>query len=962
MVIKLHISRFSIIVFILGLFLSFAEAQKSQISLAGEWLFEIDKEDIGVRNKWHGKAFTSRVVLPGTMTSNGKGDDITLNTPWTASIYDSSYFFQPRLDKFRRFYNLKIPFWLTPDKHYVGPAWYRKEIIIPQEWEGKPVKLYIERVHTSSTIWLDDQMIDTTQNSLSTPHVYHLPSDLRPGKHSLTIRIDNRLSAADVGKDSHSVTDHTQGNWNGMIGQMYLEALPSIQIENVQIYPDKTLEHLDIVSLIGNGNKKQERVKLKYEIWDGDQILASSEMAKFASVSPDKSNELKHRIRVGGLLHKWDEFNPKLYTLKVIVGKVTKSYSFGLRHIGVEGKQIMLNGRRIFLRGDVNNCEFPLTGHPPMDVESWLAIFQKLKLMGINHIRFHSWCPPDAAFTAADISGTYLQPEAPTWPNHGTSLGDGRFIDNYIYEETNRMIEHYGNHPSFVMMAAGNEPAGRNQAKYLGAFVEYWKKKDNRRIYTGASVAMSWPLVPENEFMVKSAARGLDWKDKAPSSVDDYSEKIAQYPVPFVTHEQGQWCVFPDFSEIKEYTGVYKARNFELFKEDLKDRGMEKLADDFLMASGKLQALCYKMEIERSLRTKELSGFQLLGVQDFPGQGTATVGVLNAFYKEKPYITPEEFSQFCGPTVPLLKTEKFVWKTSETFKASVSIYHYGAENLDNTPIIWKLQKVDGDTIANGQVATGAIATSRVNEMGTLEIPLHDIKEAIQLKLTLELQGKNIQNSWNIWVYPDIDKDFNPQDIHVTDTLDFQAIYTLINGGKVFLNLHGKVQKGKEVIQSFTPVFWNTSWFKMRPPHTLGLVIDDESKAFQYFPTAYHSDLQWWEIVNNAQVMHLEDFPNSFKPLVRNIDTWFMNRSLATVFEAQAGNGKIIVSSADLLSAHETRPAAKQLFYSLIKYMQSEDFQPKEKVGIRTLMDLSRKKSNFVFDAFTKDAPDELKVK
>lgn len=938
------------------------QAQDNLISLEGEWFFAMDENDTGLDHQWQTKTFNERVRLPGSMNTNGKGDDVTLTTAWTASIYDSSYFFHPRLEKYRRPYNLKLPFWLTPEKHYTGYAWYKKEIQIPESWAKQPLRLYLERVHTASDLWIDNVRIDSTQNSLSTPHIYVIEEGLTTGKHTISLRIDNRLAAADVGKDSHSVTDHTQGNWNGVIGQMYLEKLSQVTLSGAQIYPTDSMSSLQVEISLQNFSKRKKKLSLQYEIYDGEQLIFISKGPTKTQVPPFQTIKSSVKFPVDTLLQLWDEFNPKLYTLKVTDGNQSISQSFGWRNIGVQGKEIHLNGQRIFLRGDVNNCEFPLTGYPPMDTESWLAIFYKLKRMGINHIRFHSWCPPEAAFTAADLVGMYLQPEAPTWANHGTSLGDGRFIDRYVFEETNKMVALYGNHPSFLFLAAGNEPAGRNQVKYLTDFIKYWREKDSRRIYTGASVAMSWPLVPENDYMIKSAARGLDWKTKQPGSMDTYSEKIASYSAPFVTHEQGQWCAFPDFEEISHYTGAYKAKNFELFRDDLKDQGMENLAKDFLMASGKLQALCYKMEMERSLRTPELSGFQLLGVQDFPGQGTALVGVLNAFYEEKGYLSEEDFSRFCADRVLLLETEKFVWKNTEDFSAEVSLFHYGSEDLKNAQITWTVELEDGRELAQGLLEADFLQKGGLRSIGKLEMSLGGLFKPSKLRLKLRLNGTTVQNSWNIWVYPDKDELEIPQDILVTDTLNFDAIVRLMTGGKVFLDLHGKVMKGKEVVQSFTPVFWNTSWFKMRPPHTTGLLIDDKHPVFQNFPTDYYSDLQWWEIVNDAQVMHLEDFPKSFKPLVRNIDTWFMNRRLATIFEARAGEGRIIVSSADLLSDHQNRPVARQLFESILEYMESDAFQPVDKIGVRTLMDLSRKKSEFVFDPFTKDAPDELKVK
>src|SRR5690606_10529636 len=154
------------------------------------------------------------------------------------------------------------------------------------------------------------------------------------------------------------------------------------------------------------------------------------------------------------------------------------------------------------------------------------------------------------------------------------------------------------------------------------------------------------------------------------------------------------------------------------------------------------------------------------------------------------------------------------------------------------------------------------------------------------------------NDWDFWVYPAKTPEIK-SDVYYTTVLDNKAKSVLDKGGKVFLNASGKVVKGKEVVMHFVPVFWTTSWFKMRPPHVTGMLIQNKSAAFAEFPTNFDSDLQWWDVANRSQAMILEDFPVGFKPLVQPIDTWFLNRRLALVYEAKVGKGKLVVSSADL---------------------------------------------------------------
>ena len=399
----------------------------------------------------------------------------------------------------------------------------------------------------------------------------------------------------------------------------------------------------------------------------------------------------------------------------------------------------------------------------------------------------------------------------------------------------------------------------------------------------------------------------------------------------------------------------------ELFQEDLKDAGMLDEAEKFLQSTGRLQVLCYKHEIEKSLRTPANGGFQLLSLNDYSGQGTALVGILDAFWDEKGYTDANEFSKFCNSTVPLIRTEKFVYHNNENFNAAVEIYHYGEKDISNAKVYWTIKDMNGNTVGKGSFDKTNIITGKNTVIGTLQFTLSKITKTTGLTVEVGIENTAYKNDWNIYVYPVQLPPLNNNDIYYTTILDDKAADILNKGGKVFLNINGQVTKGKEIVQTFLPIFWNTSWFKMRPPHTMGFVLNEKHAAFNDFPTNYHSDLQWWDIINKSQVMHLEDFPKDFRPLVQPIDTWFMNRRLALVFEAKVGNGKIIVTSADL-SDTASGIASKQLFYSLEKYMLSNQFNPTTSIDITLIKDLTTKPSKFTFDAYTKDSPDELKPK
>ena len=965
------------------------------IDLSGQWQFRIDRDGKGESEAWYAATtpFDDTILLPASMPQRLKGDDISVNTRWVGSLYDSSYFFNPYMKRYRNpGKDMKLQFFLTPDKHYVGKAWYKKTITLPDSADLPMYALYLERPHITTQVWVNGEKVDRMQKSLSVPHVFYLYGMLNPGENTIAICVDNDPETVKVGQDSHSITDQTQGDWNGIVGKMELR--PFNALDYVAVYPDIDNRRANVhVEMLDCKPGKKATLTLKATAFNTDKTHAVSSKPVQITLSDDKVVSSDVALDMGDGMLLWDEFHPQLYRLEVCLTTADgRTYSketvFGMRKIEIRDKMFYVNGRQIQLRGTVENCNFPNTGYPPMDVDSWLRVFNRCKAYGLNHVRFHSYCPPEAAFLAADMVGMYIQPEGPSWPNHGVKLGRGEPIDTYLMDESLAIVDEYGNHPSFTFFAFGNEPAG-NWVKWSTDHVAQMKQHDPRHLYCGFSVGGGWAWQPGSEYAVKAGARGLnEWSKRAPESIVNFEKNITTYngkdmpntpiTMPFVSHETGQWCAFPNFDEIPKYTGVNKAKNFEIFRDLLRDNGMESRAHDFMMASGKLQAICYKAEIERTMRTPRYAGFQLLALNDYSGQGTALVGLTDVFFDDKGYMTSEEFREFCSPIVPLAKMPKFTYKSDETFVADVELNQFSDADMKNAKIHWSLTpapKTQGGIMLLNQPAPLAEGDFDARDfpvggnipIGRISVPLSEVEEASRYTLSVSIPGTEVRNHWDIWVYPTQlttkvkyeKKSWIPKGIYVTDSLDAKAIKTLNKGGKVLICAGGKVTYGKEVVQQFTPVFWNTSWFKMRPPHTTGILVDNAHPIFDLFPTDYHSDLQWWELVNRAQVMQFTDFPTDFQPLVQSIDTWFVSRKIGMLFEAKVGKGKLVMTTMDITNNLDKRIVARQMRESILSYMQSDKFAPAWDININNVSDLFTKVAGAV-NMFTKDSPDELK--
>lgn len=940
--IPFHPARSCLVAFLLAMLNATPLGAVEIINLAGRWRFQLDRANAGVDGQWFLRSLGGTIDLPGTLPGHGIGDPVTVDTKWTGSIFDRSWFTAPEYARYRQPGNIKVPFWLQPETHYVGAAWFQRDIEIPAAWTGRRVTLLLERPHWKTTVWLDGRALGT-EDSLSVAHEHVLGTDLAPGRHQLTIRVDNTLDP-DIGENSHSVSDHTQGNWNGIVGRIELNATAPVWIDDLQIFGRIADRTAVVRGRLGRltGHAWPASLRLTHPAAPGESA------ARTVPVAPDGSFTADCAFGADAAL--WDEFQPALHRLSAgLPNGEHRAVSFGFRQLDADGHQLRINGRPLFLRGTLDAAIFPRTGHPPTGEAGWRKEFTAIQAHGLNHVRFHSWCPPEAAFAVADELGLYLQIEAATWPNWSTSIGDGQPVDAWVNAESDRIQRAYGNHPSFTFFAAGNEPGGDHHAAWLGAWVRRQQAADSRRLYTAGA---GWPQVPENDFHVASEPRIQHWGEglasrinaRAPETRTDYTDYIRERRAPVVSHEIGQWCVYPNFAEMPKYTGYLKPGNFEIFQASLTAHGMADQAHDFLIASGKLQALCYKEDIESALRTPGMGGFQLLGLQDFPGQGTALVGVVDSFWEEKGYISPADFRRFANSTVPLARLDRRVFTTAEHLTADLEVAHFGAAPLTGVAAHWALIADDGRIAAQGDLPARDLAIGAAQRLGRLDLSLAEIAAPARYRLAVTLPGTPFANDWDIWLYPPAAAVVAPVPAGVTvvSRLDADATARLAAGGTVWLmasphQVRPDPARGP-IAFGFSSIFWNTAWTNGQPPHTFGVLCDPRHPAFGSFPTDPWSNWQWWYPIKAAAPMILDGLPSGLRPVVQIVDDWVTNRKLGLVFEARVGPGRLLVSSVELNNA-ALDPVRRQLRASLLAYAASTAFQPAITVTAGQIHDL-----------------------
>jgi hypothetical protein len=632
----------------------------------------------------------------------------------------------------------------------------------------------------------------------------------------------------------------------------------------------------------------------------------------------------------------WDEFGPHLQrlTLRLRGEWVTqesraesvdevKELSFGLVEFKAEGGDFVVNGRKTYLRGTHHGGDFPLTGYPPTDVEYWRRILRVNKEWGINHVRFHSFCPPEAAFTAADELGVYLQPEPGMW----NEISPGTPMEKMLYAETERMIRAYGNHPSFVMLSASNEPKGRWKQS-LPRWAEHFRADDPRILYTTGTGHTDREIPDPAEGADYLVVQRLGEKMLRGQSAwfgRDYRDSLEGIHVPVLSHELGQWVAYPDYSVIDKFKGYARPGNYEIFRDSLAAHGLSEKDRQFARASGRYQLACYKEEIEANLRTPGLAGFQLLDLHDYTGQGTALVGLLDPFWEPKGYATAAEFRRFNSETVPLARLTRRVFDTGERLEAEVEVAHYGAAHLINAAPTWKVVDARGSIVASGRWPARTIPVGKNISLGRVSVDLSKLAAPRQYRLVVGLRGTAVENDWNFWVYPsDAERDA-PRGVLVTRSWD-EAETKLAEGGRVLYVPRRADLDWTSPPLDDVPVFWNRlmgpAWSRM-----LGLLSDARHPALAQFPTEANFDWQWSDIVRGARAVNLDRLPRALEPIVWAIDDWNRNYKLGLLFECRVGRGRLLVSGADLSTGLDARPAARQLRRSLLAYMASPRFRP-----------------------------------
>lgn len=918
-------------------FVSTLPRMRESLLLNGDWSFALDPQDTGEKAAWFSQDLDQRIRVPGSWEEQGFGapPPISFLGTWTKT------------------------------HEYEGAAWYSRTIDIPATWQNQHVELHLKGVRWRSRLWLNDKPVGE-RDSLSTDHIYDLTAFVQAGQgYRLTIQVDNRLIYPLI--ESHPNSEHTATRWGGITGGVELTARPEIAIQQVKCLPDVA------------------RKRFNVEIDVPQDAVGCSLSAYIGSVQRQiavGSAHLSFSVDIGSEAQLWWDDDPYLYDAAFVLeydDKVldTVIIRVGLREISTQGKNILLNGRPVFLRGYVDCCIFPLTGYPSWDIEHYRRQFRIARSYGFNHVRLHSWTAPEPFWQAADELGMLVQSELPNWTVHYGHMEKEppQDVHDYFLRELDSIVRALHFHPSWVLFSNGNEliytPAGHSRLIELS---DRGKQLDPTRLFTdntgfGQLPAASRPV----DYYIQSCNWHPPQKIYDAATADttqDFSAVTAYSDRPLIGHEHGQFTMYVRPSEAEKYTGVIHPTWLESVNATLEKKGFTSRVESFIRSSGIHSVRTYKETLERARRTRGLAGVQLLDIRDFPGQGHATTGILDVFWDDKGLIEPSEFAQCNNAVVLLMRSPSPNFWTGQPLSVEIEISNFGHSDLPAGQLQWSL--VTSQAQLAGELSVPAAPQGALTSLGRLTIDIPPMERAHAWELIVEHGGA--RNSWHLWTFPypqpnDVTSSINtrvatlrnviPQadfsddfagnaprydagrrayanwHLAISDLLTSRVLQYLHDGGRVWLmpeakSLHSFVKT------RYLPPFWSYLWFPDNTSTVMGMQIHDHP-ALGEFPHDGCSDWQWYRLVNDTPAICLDAVPH-IQPIIEVVDNFNRAKRLSYAFEAQVGRGRLFVSTWRLydprISGH---PEARFLFRQVAKYLQSDAFAPTAHLSVGELL-------------------------
>ena len=932
-------------------------APRGHLGLDGMWRFRLDPQDRGIAEAWYSlpDRFDRKIRVPGIWQGQGFGEERG----------------QVRHD-------------------YQGVAWYGRALTIPSDWAGRKIWLHLGGVLRRARIYVNGQELGNHEG-LMTASKMDLGRALKPDVvHWLVIRVDNRMRSGKYTpvKDKPPYRaiewDYSSplgafnyiGNWGGIYRSVYLESTGNVWLEGAKVDSDIDQKTVTVSSTVRNQLPTQSR-QIRY------RVIIRDENGKVVVQKSSHQNIRRNQDRSVSLgveipdMHLWSPEAPHLYHATVRIdahGDISDEVRlrFGMRKLSTRGKKVLLNNRLYYLRGYSVGRGDPIEGILPVAKDYYLDQFQTAKEFGFNYVRYHSSTPPREAFEAADEIGILLHVELPvmftSWLMPSNKL---------LLRELERILVSYRNHPSLCALAFGNE---FNLERDFNTDV---KKSEFLRIiekfyHTGKELA-------PDVFIMSNAGYPV-----FPSDLIASYKGLAAGGVPTLKHESGGYRdSLPDIDLVERFTGVLKADRLAERRHWVEQKGLKKLYPTLRRHSERLQQMVRKWHFERVRSMPELSGYEFWLLVDSPAnhyQDSWEDGLLNYFGEPKA-ITTEEMRQSNAPTVLLISAgldDRTFWADAGK-KFQLSVSHYAPEAIHDGRVVWNLRQ-GADTLHQGTLENLQVEVGEVKHLGTITIPPVVLRGASKLEFRVELKEGNFSqtNQWSFWAFPrsfldktegevilrDVKSEYlrhrypflieatrvpSTAKLVIASRLDWEVYDYLRKGGRVFL-MAGPNQFDEQIGVDFFP----------GSGQSIGTYILSDHSAMIGYPHEGMCDLQFFSVLDGGTALGIPESPTLWmtsvggdvgygQPISKLADRltpiiWGLKNSggssgggysrLAWLIETRVGTGRLLLSTLRLSeNLHDARPEAAYLFDRLLRYVESDRFQPQGSISEEELSGL-----------------------
>jgi beta-galactosidase len=865
------------------------ELLRRRMDLCGAWQFRVDSE----------AAFSRTLQVPGCWQAQGVGERSGI---------------------------------LRHD--YEGTGWYQRDVPIPESWKDKRVVLRI-----GGALRITEALVNGIpagrHDGLSAPFAFDISGAVRPGdSNTITLKISNPGNRPAESPDVQVPSRPTGmlnyvGNWGGVYGPVELETTGLVWIDDLWVHSNLQASTARFVVEVRNSEDRTFRGELR---------IAAGPYHGSAAVEVPARQAAKAdaQLSMPGA-HLWSCEHPNLYTASVslLEGAAERDrveQRFGLREITTQGNVLLLNGKPLYLRGYGDDDVEVLTGVPPASKEVYLQRLGLARSFGFNAVRFHSMTPVREFFEAADEVGIFVLAELPVVYTYYLLPFKG-----FVGDELTSVVHAHKNHPSWLSLAMGNElnpewVKGNSQKQAFHEAVDELYRKAKS-------------LMPDRLVM---ATDGYPLEPTDMMSTDRASPNH-----PTICHEfGGYYCTLPDPALIPKFTGVMIPEWLEAKQRWVVENGLASEYATYVRNSEKLVRLGRRFEIERVRRDANITGYEYWLIVDYPG-GTGEgdsweEGWFDYFWQPKG-VAPEEGREINDAVLPLIDAgpgDRTLWADG-TRELKLLVSNYGENEIRDGSASWRGTS-NGRMVAESQIEHLSAPLGKISPVAGITLARLAGDAPQKLELVAEVDGH--VNRWNFWVFPRQGFMSRSQmpiattaswphlgryypfirtgqhrpiggGLFITDSLDGAAVNFLHSGGRVWLALDKQAKIG------FFPASGGA----------LGTVVRDHP-ALRGFPQEGFCDLHFYSLMESAAPFPLDGLRN-VTPIIDGIRTkaGFLSKTkdlsrVGYVFEAKVGTGRLLVTSLRL-GAHldDQHPEAVFLFDRLLRYCDSDEFQPRGEI-------------------------------